>query len=69
MKDPVLENGAAETEYLFGTRLTAFNSAPADITNDVMAVTADTTLYARWVQKTEINSEDDLKNIANDLSG
>lgn len=69
VKDPVLENGAAKTEYLFGTRLTAFNSAPADITNDVMAVTADTTLYARWVQKTEIDSEDDLKNIANDLSG
>ena len=67
--EPVLKNGAADTEYLFGTRLTAFNSAPESITNDVMEITADTTLYARWVQKTEIDSEDDLKNIANDLSG
>lgn len=67
--DPVLENGAADTEYLFGTKLSAYNSAPASITNDVMAITSDTTLYARWVQKTEIDSEEDLKSMANDLSG
>lgn len=67
--NPVLENGAASTEYLFGTRLSAFNSAPAGITNDVMEITADTTLYARWVQAVEIDSEEDLKNMANDLTG
>lgn len=67
--DPVLENGAADTEYLFGTKLSAYNSAPADVQNGVMAITSDTTLYARWVQAVEIDSAEDLKAMAEDLSG
>ena len=67
--DPVFENGAASTEYLFGTKLSAFNSAPAGITNDVMEITEDTTLYARWIQPVEIDSEADLRAMADDLTG
>ena len=69
MKNPVLANGAAETEYLFGTKLSAYNSAPASIKNDVMAITENTTLYARWAECKEISTAAQLKEIANDLTG
>ena len=69
VKNPVLSGGAAETEYLFGTKLSAYNSAPASIKNDVMAITENTTLYARWAECKEISNAAQLKEIANDLTG
>ena len=69
VKNPVLANGAADTEYLFGTKLSAYNSAPASIKNDVMAITENTTLYARWAECKEISTAAQLKEIANDLTG
>ena len=69
VKNPVLSGGAAETEYLFGTKLSAYNSAPASMKNDVMAITENTTLYARWTECKEISTAAQLKEIANDLTG
>lgn len=37
--------------------------------NDVMAITENTTLYARWTECKEISTAAQLKEIANDLTG
>lgn len=68
--NPTLTNGASDEEYLFGTKLeTTYNTPPAYLKNDVMEITQDTTLYARWVEVKEISTAEQLKEIANDLSG
>ncbi len=69
VQNPTLSNGASDKEYLFGTKLSAYNSAPASIKNDVMAITENTTLYARWVECKEISTAAQLKEMANDLTG
>lgn len=68
-KNPTLTNGASDKEYLFGTKLSTYNSAPESIKNDVMAITGSTTLYARWVEVKEISTAAELKDMANDLTG
>ena len=68
-QNPVLTNGASASEYLFGQKLSAYNSAPDTIKNDVREISADTTLYARWVQCKEISNATELKERENDLHG
>lgn len=68
--NPVLSNGASDKEYLFGTKLeTPYNAPPAHLQNEVMEITSDTTLYARWVEVKEISTAAQLKDMANDLTG
>lgn len=68
VKNPTLTNGASTSEYLFGKKASAYNANPL-IKDDVMALASDTTLYARWVEVTEIATEEQLQDMANDLAG
>ncbi len=68
--NPTLTNGASDKEYLFGTKLeTTYNQPPAHLQNEVMEITSNATLYARWVQVKEISTAAQLKEMANDLTG
>ena len=70
VKDPTFTNGASDQEYLFGTKLeTAYNQPPEHLTNDVTEISGNTTLYARWVEVKEISTAEQLKEMANDLTG
>ena len=68
-RNVTLVNGVSDKQYLFGTKLSAYNSAPASIQNDVMEITGNTTLYARWVTCREISTAEELKDMANDMNG
>lgn len=68
--NPTLTNGVSDKEYLFGTKLeTTYNAPPAHLTNAVMEITENTTLYARWVEVKEISTAAQLKDMAKDLTG
>lgn len=78
-------NGVSKYLWLFGQKLsdtgvakfatmTDAEKESRDISEEVMLldsadVDGTVTLYARWVKEVEIDSADDLKNIANDLYG
>ena len=65
--NPVLKDGASETEYFLGKRLSDWY--PSEEDNYVCPITEDTTIYARWVQPTHITNEEELRAISEDLGG
>ena len=67
-KNPILNNGFSEDEWIFGETI-MFNYGKAVGGYNYMPVTNDITLYARWVQPKEIYTIQDLQNIKNDLKG
>ncbi len=68
LKDPVLENGVSPTRFLLDTNSNSWYDVGA-IEKDVMEVTEDMTVYARWVEPQWIETEEDLRNMKNDLAG
>ena len=68
---PVLKDGVSETIFILGTKINEYGSmmGTVPIENDVMEVTEDMTLYARWVTPTKVSNAEELKNIKNDLNG
>ena len=66
---PVLENGASKTKFMLGSKIYDMGFGVDTSNNDVMEITEDITLYARWVKPTKVFSADDLKNMEKDLSG
>lgn len=69
-KTPVLADGASTTEWFLGEKCSSvYTIEGSPVVNDVMAVTEDMTLYARWVQPTNISTEAQLRAIADDLGG
>lgn len=70
VKSPVLKNGISETQYLFGEKIEMQTASSYTwLPNDVMEISEDITLYARWVEKTPINTASDLIKMAQDLNG
>ncbi len=69
-KTPVMEDGASKTEWFLGEKMSGVYTIPdSPVTNDVMEITEDMTLYARWVQPTYITTETELRAISEDLGG
>lgn len=69
-KSPVLEDGVSTTEWFLGENCSSVYIIPdSPVQPDVMEVTEDMTLYARWVQPTEIATEEELRAIGEDLGG
>lgn len=68
---PVLKDGVSETIFILGTKINEYGSmmGTVPIENDVMEVTEDMTLYARWVTPTKVSNAEELKDIKNDLNG
>ncbi len=68
---PVLKDGVSETEFILGPKINEFGAMMGEIPveNDVMEVTENMTLYARWVSPTRVYDEEDLVNMKNDLNG
>lgn len=69
VKEPSLDNGVSEQEWLFGEKYMNWDgiSLPDDKSN--MPVTKNMVLYARWVQPTEISTIEQLLSIKDDLYG
>lgn len=67
-KNPVLEDGVSTTKFLLDVNSNSYFDVGA-IEKDVMEVTDDMTVYARWVEPQWVETEEDLRNMKNDLSG
>ena len=67
-KNPVLEDGVSTTKFLLDVNSNSYFDVGA-IEKDVMEVTEDMTVYARWVKPQWVETEEDLRNMKNDLSG
>lgn len=67
-KEPVLEDGVSTTRFLLDVNSNSYYDVGA-IEKDVMEVTEDMTVYARWVEPQWVETEEDLRNMKNDLSG
>ena len=67
-KNPVLEDGVSTTKFLLDVNSNSYFDVGA-IEKDVMEVTEDMTVYARWVEPQWVETEEDLRNMKNDLSG
>lgn len=69
-KNPTIQNGVSAVQYLPGEKINMQTAASYTWeANDVMGITEDTTLYARWVKATYISTPMDFQNIKNDLNG
>ena len=67
-KEPVLVDGVSTTKFLLDVNSNSYYDVGA-IEKDVMEVTEDMTVYARWVEPQWVETEEDLRNMKNDLSG
>lgn len=67
-KEPVLVDGVSSTKFLLDVNSNSYFDVGA-IEKDVMEVTEDMTVYARWVEPQWVETEEDLRNMKNDLSG
>ena len=71
-KEPVLENGVSTTMWSLDDYYMIWFAelGPAmGVEEERMPLTGDITLYARWVEKTEINTPEELLAMREDLSG
>ena len=71
-KEPVLENGYSATAWPIGDYYLVWyvELGPAmGVEEEKMPLDVDTTLYARWVEKTVINTPEELLAMHADLSG
>ena len=71
-REPVLENGYSTTAWPIGDYYLIYyvELGPAmGVEEERMSLAEDTTLYARWVEKTEINTPEELLAMREDLSG
>ena len=67
-KEPVLVDGVSTTRFLLDVNSNSYYDVGA-IEKDVMEVIEDMTVYARWVEPQWVETEEDLRNMKNDLSG
>lgn len=72
LPNPTLENGTSTTEWPLNDYYLVWyvDVGPAmGVEEERMELNADTTLYARWVEKTVVNTAEELQAMREDLSG